>query len=108
MAKARKPPNQNRIISWRKIREFIEAHPEDPSALDAFSKWYDLARHVPFANFNEVKRVFPTASLVGELVVFNIGGNKYRLAVRPIYEKRRLYIRRVMTHAEYDRGGWQE
>ena len=108
MAKARRPPHRNRIISRRKIRKFIESHPEDASALESFSRWYDLAKHVPFAGLNEVRRVFPSASLVGELVVFNIGGNKYRLAARFIYEKRRVYIRRVMTHSEYDRGGWQE
>ena len=75
MAKARKPPEKNRIISWRKIREFVEDHPEDPGVLDALARWYDVARNVPFQNFNEVKRVFPSASLVGELVVFNVGGN---------------------------------
>ena len=107
MAKAKKTPRKNQIISWRKIREFIEAHPEDPSALDSFSKWYDLVRNIPFANFHEVKRIFPTASAVGELVVFNVGGNKYRLVVRILYEKRRVYLRRVMTHGEYDKGGWQ-
>jgi mRNA interferase HigB len=108
MAKPRKSSQKNRIISWRKIREFIEDHPEDPSAPDSFSKWYDLVRNVPFASFNEVKRVFPTASPVGDLVVFNVGGNKYRLAARIIYAKRRVYVCRVMTHREYDRGGWQE
>jgi mRNA interferase HigB len=101
-------PRKNRVISWRKIREFVEAHPEDPSALDSFSKWYDLVRNVPFASFHEVKRAFPTASLVGELVVFNVGGNKYRLAARVIYGRGRVYVRRVMTHGEYDKGGWQE
>jgi mRNA interferase HigB len=45
---------------------------------------------------------------VGDLVVFNVGGNKYRLAVRIIYANRRVYVRRVMTHREYDRGGRQE
>ena len=108
MAKARRNPGKIRVVSWRKIREFVEDHPEDPSALGSLSKWYDLVRHVPFANFNEVKRVFSTASLVGDLVVFNVGGNKYRLTARFIYEKRRIYIRRVMTHGEYDAGGWQE
>ena len=90
------------------IREFLENHPEDPSALDSFSRWYDRVENTPFANFNALKTSFAAASLVGDLVVFNVGGNKYRLAVRIIYEKRRIYIRRVMTHAEYDKGGWQE
>ena len=59
MAKARSAPRRNRIISWRAIREFIDAHPEDPSAEEAFAKWYDLVRNNRFANFNDVRRTFP-------------------------------------------------
>jgi mRNA interferase HigB len=108
MAKRRSDPSKNRIISWRAIREFIEAHPEDPSAADAFAKWYDLVRNNRFANFNEVRRTFPSADLVGDLVVFNVRGNRYRLVARFLYEKGRVYIRRVLTHVEYDRGEWRE
>jgi mRNA interferase HigB len=108
MAKRRPAPLRNRIISWRAIREFIEAHPEDPGAADAFARWYDLVRHNRFAKFSEVRRTFPSADLVGDLVVFNVRGNRYRLIARFIYEKGRVYIRRVLTHVEYDRGDWKE
>jgi mRNA interferase HigB len=108
MAKKRSVPTTSRIISWRAIREFIEAHPEDSSAADAFARWYDLVRHNRFANFNEVRRAFPSADPVGDLVAFNIRGNEYRLVARFIYEKGRVYIRRVLTHSEYDRGDWKE
>jgi mRNA interferase HigB len=108
MAKRRSVSRTNRIISWRAIREFIEAHTEDPSAADAFARWYDVVRNSRFANFNEVRRTFPSADLVGDLVVFNIRGNRYRLVARFIYEKGRVYIRRVLTHEEYDRGDWKE
>jgi len=108
MAKRRSSPSKSRIISWRAIREFIEAHPEDLSAADAFAKWYDLVRNNRFANFNEVRRTFPSADLVGDLVVFNIRGNRYRLVTRFVYQKGRVYIRRVLTHTEYDHGDWKE
>ena len=108
MARRRPAPNRNRIISWRTIREFLEAPPDNESAPDAFARWYDLVRNNRFANFNEVRRTFPSADLVGDLVVFNIRGNAYRLAARFIYEKGRVYIRRMLTHAEYDRGDWKE
>ena len=108
MAKKRPLPSKSRIISWRAIREFIEAHPEDPSMADVFARWYDLVRNNRFASFNEVRRTFPSADLIGELVVFNIRGNRYRLVTRFIYEKGRVYIRHVLTHAEYDRGYWKE
>ncbi len=75
---------------------------------DAFARWYDLVRNNRFASFNEVRRTFPSADLIGELVVFNIRGNRYRLVTRFIYEKGRVYIRHVLTHAEYDHGDWKE
>jgi mRNA interferase HigB len=108
MAKRHSVPIKSRIISWRAIREFLEAHPEDQSAPDAFAKWYDLVYNNRFRSFNDVRRTFPSADLVGDLVVFNIRGNRYRLVARFVYEKGRVYIRRVLTHAEYDVGDWKE
>jgi len=108
MAMWRSAPSKNRIISWRAIREFIEAHPEHQSAPDAFAKWDDLVRNNRFANFSELRRIFPSADLVGDLVVFNVCGNRYRLVTRVVYLKGRVYIRRVLTHVEYDRGDSKE
>ena len=79
-----------------------------PRARDAFAKWYDLVCNNRFASFNEVRRTFPSADLVEDLVVFNIRGNRYRLVTRFVYEKGRVYIRRVLTDADYDRGDWRE
>jgi mRNA interferase HigB len=39
--------------------------------------------------------------------VFNIKGNKYRLITEISYRFRRIYIRHVLTHAEYDREKWK-
>ncbi len=108
MANRRSPPSKNRIISWRAIRDILEAHPEDRSAPDAFAKWYDLVRNNCFADISALRRVFPSADLVGDLVVFNVRGNRYRLVARVVYQKGRVYIRRGLTHVEYDRGDWKE
>ena len=42
------------------------------------------------------------------LTVFDIGGNKYRLIASIHYNRRKVYVRAVLTHAEYDRGRWRE
>jgi mRNA interferase HigB len=48
------------------------------------------------------------ASLVGNCVVFNIGGNKYRLVTRVFYRSHKVYILKIMTHAEYDENKWKD
>jgi mRNA interferase HigB len=61
-----------------------------------------------FASFAEVQNVFPAADPVGKLTVFNIGGNKVRLIAAIHYNRRRVYIRAVLTHQEYDENQWKE
>lgn len=52
--------------------------------------------------------MFPSADQVGRLTVFNIGGNKVRLIAALHYNRKKLYIRAVLTHSEYDQGKWKE
>ncbi len=61
-----------------------------------------------FSNFAELHAVFPTADQVGKLTVFNTGGNKVRLIAAIHYNRRKIYVRAVLTHAEYDEGRWKE
>ena len=60
-----------------------------------------------FGNFQELKESFSSADRVGELTVFNIGGNKYRLVAHMLYERKRVYVRAIMKHSEYDLGKWK-
>ena len=94
--------DENRINSWLKVQKFIESHPEDKSASNAFARWHDVVKRISLTNFHEIKRSFSTASLVDELVVFNIGGGKYRLVASINYIRKIILIRRVMTHIKYD------
>ncbi|MBS1259244.1 MAG: mRNA interferase HigB [Candidatus Scalindua arabica] len=61
-----------------------------------------------FGNFNELRAAFPTADKVGDLVVFNIGGNKYRLIVSVHFNRSKVYIRNILTHREYDKEDWKQ
>jgi mRNA interferase HigB len=56
----------------------------------------------------DVRKTYPHADAVGDFTVFNIGGNKYRLATLINYRSRRIYIRHMMTHEEYSRGDWKK
>ncbi len=56
----------------------------------------------------EVRRELPTADAVGEFTVFNIKGNAYRLITEVNYRTGRVFLRHVLTHAEYSKGGWKK
>ena len=65
--------------------------------------WYREASQARWKTPEDIKSRYQHASfLKSNRVVFNIGGNKYRLIVSVNYEFRVLYIRFVGTHAEYD------
>jgi mRNA interferase HigB len=55
----------------------------------------------------DVRRTFSSADAVSKWTVFNIKGNQYRLIAEINYLSGRLYVRHVLTHSEYDRGGWK-
>lgn len=95
-----------RVISKHpKLSEFWVVHPDAEKPLLA---WHSVTSHAAWQNFADLKRDYPSASLVGRFVVFNIGGNKYRLIVVVSYPKAKVYVHRVLTHKEYDRGTWKE
>jgi mRNA interferase HigB len=91
-----------RIISVKKLKDFWESgHADSEQPLKA---WYQILKRGNFENTNEVKRLFSSASFVGNnRVVFNICGNKYRLVTYIRYDIKIMYIRFVGTHAEYDK-----
>lgn len=92
------------VITKARLIEFWEKHPDAKNSLDG---WYRLVRKGAFTDFNNLRATFPSADLVGVFTVFNIGGNKYRLIAAVHYNRGKVYIREVLTYAEYDRGDWK-
>ena len=66
--------------------------------------WYRTAEKAEWSNFAKVRETYGSADAVGDYVVFNISGNKIRLVAEIQYnlKPRLIYIRHVLTHAEYD------
>lgn len=89
-----------RVISRKPLREFAAKHPSAKAPLDA---WYAEACRADWVSFADVKARYGSADVVADnRVIFNIGGNKYRLIAKLAYRSRTLYVRFVGTHAEYD------
>jgi len=94
-----------RVISRKALREFAEAHEDTETPLD---DWYRITRRLRWASLVDVRKIYPHADAVGEFTIFNISGNKYRLATYINYRAGKVYIRHVMTHEEYSREGWKK
>ena len=97
-----------RVISKARLRQFWETSGYEDSA-GPLRAWHTHISHrtVAWRSWSEVKTQYGSVSLVGTCVVFNIGGNKYRLVVRILYPSQKVFILRVMTHVEYDKDSWK-
>jgi len=93
------------IISRKKLKETATRHGDLEAPLDV---WFRIAKKASWQSLTEVRRTFSSADLVERWTVFNIKGNRYRLITEINYRFQRVYIRHVLTHAEYDRGEWKE
>ena len=98
-----------RIISRARLKKFWE-FPGHEDAEGPLKAWYSHVsnRTVAWHSWGDVKAEFSAASHVGNCVVFNIGGNRYRLVTRILYPSQKVFILKVMTHKEYDNDNWIE
>ena len=92
------------VISRKKLLEAAGRHAGLGGPLDV---WYRIAKRAEWANLMDVRRVFPSADAAGEFTVFNIKGNAYRLITEINYRTGRIFLRHVLSHADYSKGGWQ-
>jgi len=92
------------VISKKRLEEFWTTHAD---ARDALLAWYGVARRASWDNLEAVRQTYRTAEAVEQWTVFNIRGNHYRLITAIHYNRQKVYIRHVLTHAEYNRGDWK-
>jgi len=88
------------VISKKALETFWLKHPASTAPLEA---WYRIVRGSNFANFVEIEHAFNSADYVPPYVVFDLGGNNFRVISVIHFNRQKLYVREVLTHAEYDR-----
>lgn len=93
-----------RLISNKKLRDFAAQH---HLADDPLQAWRRIIEKNHFATFADLKRSFNSVDKVDDLYVFNISGQKYRLVAFIQFRKQTVYVKQVLTHKEYDKGGWK-
>ena len=93
------------VITRKRLNEFAKLHPDCSASL---AQWFKVMKAGQFSNIQEVRTVFPHADRVGKFTVFNIAGNNARLIAAIHYNRRKVYIRHVLTHSDYDKGAWKK
>lgn len=94
-----------KIISNRALRTFAASHPDAEVPLRGWRRVIEANR---FASWAALKSVFGSVDRVGELAVFDIGGNMYRLVAYVRFEKQIVYVKAILTHRQYDQGTWKK
>lgn len=89
------------VIAKRTLKLFWDKHSQAEAPLRS---WFAIVNAADWTGPADVKAQFRSADFVGDnRVIFDIGGNKYRLVVHVAYPFRRVLVKFVGTHAEYDR-----
>jgi mRNA interferase HigB len=93
-----------RVVGREAISEFQKKHPDSGAPLN---RWVGIVEAASWKSPAEVRATLGSADFVGGKVVFNIGGNKYRLIAAISFEIRMVSVEAVLTHSEYDKGNWK-
>ncbi|MEN9637934.1 MAG: hypothetical protein RL077_6338 [Verrucomicrobiota bacterium] len=98
-----------RLITLTRLKEYAARH---PTAAPTLGHWAMLMRSRDFADFVELRRVFPSADQVvvasgNPVTIFNIK-NHYRLITAIHYNRRAVFILLLLPHNEYDQAHWKK
>ena len=89
------------VIARRTLREFWERYPRAETPLKL---WFATISGASWTSPADVRAQFNSADFVGDnRVIFDVGGNKYRIVAHVAYPFGRVLIKFVGTHAEYDK-----
>src|SRR5438477_8588723 len=94
-----------KVNHWGRARQFAIAQPQARSALYA---WKRAVIAADWKSFAEIKSTFNTADWYKGAIIFDIAGNNYRLIAICRFELGRVYIDKILTHREYEKGTWRQ
>ena len=93
------------VISKKAWKDAVAA---DPALEAPISEWYKVASSASWQSLMDVRKTYRHADFVDPYTVFNIKGNNYRLVVKIEYRWQLIFVKHLLTHAEYERGGWKK
>jgi mRNA interferase HigB len=87
------------VLARKTLLAFATGHPD---ALEPLLNWEKHARKADWANFADVRADFGSVDWVKGYLVFTIGGNKYRLITVANFQGKRIFVKHILTHKQYD------
>lgn len=94
------------VMTLAPLRDFWRSRPGDLQAESRIRAWYKLTEAMAWANFGDLQQTYRAADKVGSCIVFDVGGNHYRIIAKVDFARSIVFIKRVMDHKEYDRNLW--
>jgi len=89
------------VVTRRTLADFWAIHPQAEAPLSA---WYAVVRAAEWKTPQDIRAQFNSADFVADnRVIFDVGGNKYRVVVRVSYTFKQVLVKFVGTHKEYDK-----
>jgi mRNA interferase HigB len=92
------------VVTKKRLTEFAAMHAGAAIPLDV---WYRVAKAAEWKSLVDVKDAYPQADYVAPYTVFNIKGNTYRLITKIEYRFQKIFIKHVLTHADYNKDEWK-
>jgi mRNA interferase HigB len=98
-----------RIISEKRLRGFWQAASGKGSRTreKVMRQWMAVVKKARWQTFSDIRGTFNHADIYGSCTIFDVGGNKYRIIAKVAFGIKVVFIRRVLTHAEYDENIWR-
>jgi mRNA interferase HigB len=91
------------VVSNRGLRKQISKH---KNCSDAALGWFRVTKKHRWEQLSDVREVFPDTDQVGRVLIFNLRGNAYRLICTVAWRQQTIYVRALLSHAEYDKKEW--
>jgi mRNA interferase HigB len=90
------------VIALRTLKQFWGLHPQAETPLRV---WYAQATQAVWTNSQDIKREYGASVdfIADNRVIFDISGNKYRLIVHISYAYKRVLVKFIGTHSQYDK-----
>ena len=93
------------VISKPGLKKLIAKHPQAEAEL---IRWYKATKLARWDSLEDVRDSIASADKVGNVLVFNILPNQLRLITAAFFPSRRIFIKALLTHQEYDRKEWMK